>query len=158
MSAKNDLIKSEEDEKTPKANCIMGEKGIYLGVRIRKKYIINITFAERIKKLRNDRNLTLDGLAKELGINKSRIGMWENNGTVPRDDILIQLSKYFNVSIDYLLGNEKMEDKEPDSERLQYLQRGLEKLDEGRLEKAEKMLSVMFDDIFENGEEDDDGI
>ena len=25
-------------------------------------------------------------------------------------------------------------------------------------EKAEKMLSVMFDDIFENGEEDDDGI
>ena len=51
-----------------------------------------------------------------------------------------------------------MEDKEPDSERLQYLQRGLGKLDEGRLEKAEKMLSVMFDDIFENGEEDDDGI
>ena len=33
-----------------------------------------------------------------------------------------------------------MEDKEPDSERLQYLQRGLGKLDEGRLEKAEKML------------------
>lgn len=118
----------------------------------------NITFAERIKKLRNDRNLSLDGLAKELEINKSRIGMWENNGTVPRDDILIQLSKYFNVSIDYLLGNEKMEDKEPDSESLQYLQRGLEKLDEGRLEKAKKMLSVMFDDIFENGEEDDDGI
>lgn len=118
----------------------------------------NITFAERIKKLRNDRNLTLDGLAKKLGINKSRIGMWENNGTVPRDDVLIQLSRYFNVSIDYLLGNEKMEDKEPDSERLQFLQRGLEKLDAGRLEKAEKMLSVMFDDIFENGEEDDDGI
>ena len=118
----------------------------------------NNIFADRIKKLRTNKNLTLDGLAKELNINKSRIGMWENNGTVPRDDVLIQLSKYFNVSIDYLLGNEKMEDKEPDSERLQYLQRGLGKLDEGRLEKAEKMLSVMFDDIFENGEEDDDGI
>lgn len=118
----------------------------------------NTVFASRIKKLRSDRNLSLDGLANELGINKSRIGMWETNGTVPRDDILIQLSKYFNVSIDYLLGNEKMEDKEPNSERLQYLQRGLGKLDEGRLEKAEKMLSVMFDDIFENGEEDDDDI
>lgn len=118
----------------------------------------NNTFADRIKKLRTDKNLTLDGLAKELNINKSRIGMWENNGTVPRDDVLIQLSKFFNVSIDYLLGNEKMEDKKPDSERLQYLQRGLGKLDEGRLEKAEKMLSVMFDDIFENVEEDDDGI
>lgn len=118
----------------------------------------NTVFASRIKKLRSDRNLSLDGLANELGVNKSRIGMWETNGTVPRDDILIQLSKYFNVSIDYLLGNEKMEDKEPNSERLQYLQRGLGKLDEGRLEKAEKMLSVMFDDIFENGEEDDDDI
>ena len=48
----------------------------------------------------------------------------------------------------------KMENKEPDSERLQFLQMGLEKLDAGRLEKAEKMLSVMFDDIFKNGEKD----
>ncbi len=118
----------------------------------------NKTFSERIKKLRSNKNLSLDKLASELGINKSRVAMWENNGTVPRDDILIKLSKYFDVSIDYLLGNEKMEDKEPDSERLQFLQRGLGKLDEGRLEKAEKVLSVMFDDIFENGEEDDDGI
>lgn len=83
----------------------------------------NKSFANRIRKLRMDKNLSLERLATELGINKSRIGMWENNGTVPRDDILIKLSKYFNVSIDYLLGNEKMEDKEPDSERLQYLDR-----------------------------------
>lgn len=118
----------------------------------------NEIFASRIKKLRTDKKLTLDGLANELNINKSRIGMWENNGTVPRDDVLIELSKYFDVSIDYLLGNDKMEDKKPDSQRLQYLQRGLGKLDEGRLEKAEKMLSVMFDDIFEDEEEDDDDI
>ena len=118
----------------------------------------NEIFASRIKKLRTDKKLTLDGLANELNINKSRIGMWENNGTVPRDDVLIELSKYFDVSIDYLLGNDKMEDKKPDSQRLQYLQRGLGKLDEGRLEKAEKILSVMFDDIFEDEEEDDDDI
>ncbi len=118
----------------------------------------NKEFAARIKKLRTDKKLSLDGLANELGINKSRIGMWETNGTVPRDDILIKLSKYFDVSIDYLLGNEVMEKKKPASEKLQYVQRGLEKLDEDRLAKAEKMLTVMFDDIFENGEEDDDGI
>ena len=118
----------------------------------------NTTFASRIKKLRTDKGLSLDGLANELKINKSRIGMWETNGTVPRDDILIKLSKYFDVSIDYLLGNNQMEDTEPDSERLQYLQRGLEKLDEKRLDKAEKMLSLMFDDIFEAEEEGDDGV
>ena len=65
----------------------------------------NKIFANRIKKLRTDKKLSLDMLAKELGINKSRIGMWETNGTVPRDDILIKLSQYFNVSIDYLLSN-----------------------------------------------------
>ncbi|MCR5345022.1 MAG: helix-turn-helix domain-containing protein [Lachnospiraceae bacterium] len=118
----------------------------------------NEVFAQRIKKLRMDRNLSLDGLAKELGINKSRISMWETNGTVPRDEILLKLSQFFGVSIDYLLGNEQMEGKEPDKGKLQYLQRGLEKLDESRLEKAEKMLSVMFDDIFEAEEDDDDGI
>ncbi len=118
----------------------------------------NTVFATRIRKLRMDKNLSLDGLATSLGINKSRIGMWETNGTVPRDDVLIQLSKFFGVSIDYLLGNEKMEDRAPESERLQFLQRGLGRLDEGRLEKAEKVLSAVFEDIFENGEEDDDGI
>lgn len=105
-----------------------------------------------------NKGLSLDGLANALGINKSRIGMWENNGTVPRDEVLIQLSKFFEVSIDYLLGNDGMENKEPESEKLQYLQRGLGKLDNNRLEKAEKMLSVMFEDIFNSGEDDDDGI
>ena len=33
----------------------------------------NNTFADRIKKLRTDKNLTLDRLAKELNINKGRI-------------------------------------------------------------------------------------
>ncbi len=119
----------------------------------------NKVFASRIKQLRTDRKLSLDGLANELGINKSRIGMWETNGTVPRDDTLILLSKYFDVSIDYLLGNDKNENKKPDSdEKLQYIQRGLGKLDKERLDKAEKMLSLMFDKIFESDEEEDDGI
>jgi len=119
----------------------------------------NEIFANRIKKLRLDRGLSLDGLAKELSVNKSRIGMWENNGTVPRDDILIKLSRYFGVSIDYLLGNEERENRVPASgERIHYIQRGLDKLDEKRLEKAEQMLTLMFDDIFNSLQGDDDDI
>ena len=53
----------------------------------------NKTFSERIKKLRLDNNMTMDALAEKLGVTKSRINMWENNGTVPREDILILLSK-----------------------------------------------------------------
>lgn len=130
-------------------NCMRREWRVKMG---------NEKFANRIKKLRTDRGLTLEGLANELNINKSRIGMWETNGTVPKDEVLIQLSKFFDVSIDFLLGNEKMEDKKPDKESIQYIQRGLSQLDEKRLEKAKQMLSLMFEDAFINAKEDDDGI
>lgn len=115
----------------------------------------NKTFSERIKKLRLDNNMTMDALAEKLGVTKSRINMWENNGTVPREDILILLSKLYGVSIDYLLGNETMEGTQPDNQKLNYIQRSLGKLDNERLQKAESVLKAVFDDIFD--EEEDHG-
>lgn len=115
----------------------------------------NKVFSERIRKLRIDSNLTMDALAKKLNITKSRISMWENNGTVPREEILLELSKLFNVSIDYLLGNDKMEGREPDKAELKILQRGLSNLNEEDLKKAKTVLGAMFDNIF--AEEEDHG-
>ncbi len=114
----------------------------------------NKIFGERIKKLRTDRNMTMDVMATKLGISKSRINMWENNGVVPRDDVLLRVSKYFDVSTDYLLGNDDMEGKEPEgSTTLHFLQRNLKGLNEEQLEKAKNILSSVFDDIFEDDEE-----
>ena len=33
--------------------------------------------------------------------------MWETDGTVPRQEMLLQLCEFFNVSADYLLGNDR---------------------------------------------------
>lgn len=115
----------------------------------------NIIFSERIKKLRLNSGMTMDALATKLDVTKSRISMWENNGTVPREEVLIQLSKLYGVSIDYLLGNEEMEGNEPENKRLNYIQRSLGKLDDERLQKAESVLKAVFEDIFE--EEEDHG-
>lgn len=115
----------------------------------------NKVFSERIKKLRLDNKMTMDVLAEKLGITKSRISMWENSGTVPREDILIQLSKLYGVSIDYLLGNEDMEGNKPENAKLNYIQRSLGKLDDERLQKAESVLKAVFEDIFD--EEEDHG-
>ena len=52
----------------------------------------NKIFGNRVKKLRMERGLSMDKLASILGITKSRISMWENNGVVPRDEVLLQLS------------------------------------------------------------------
>ena len=44
----------------------------------------NQYFSTRIKELRGKAGLSMDQMAKRLGVTKSRINMWENNGTVPR--------------------------------------------------------------------------
>ena len=67
-------------------------------------------FGRRIRKLRIDKGYSMQDLANELNVTKSSINMWENSNSIPKDNILIALSKIFNVSIDYLLGNEKMEE------------------------------------------------
>lgn len=116
----------------------------------------NRIFSERIRKLRVDSNMTMDMLAKKLNITKSRVSMWENNGTVPREEILLDLSRLYNVSIDYLLGNDGMEGQEPDKAELKILQRGLSSLNEEDLRKAKTVLATMFDDIFAEEEEHGD--
>lgn len=115
-------------------------------------------FGIRIKKLRIDSGLSMQDLAEKVGVTKSSINMWENSNSVPKDSILIKLSQIFNVSIDYLLGNEKMEEKVPENKRLYYIQRNLEKLDEQKLKQAEKILQTVFDDIFEDREDEEDDI
>jgi transcriptional regulator with XRE-family HTH domain len=47
--------------------------------------------------------------AKECGINKSNVSNWKNNGYVPRGEALNKIANFFNVSVDYLLGNEQKE-------------------------------------------------
>ena len=77
----------------------------------------NNLFKVRIKKLRNNANLSMEALAEKLGTKKSTISMWENSNIVPREEMLIKISKLFKVSIYYILGNHKMEVKVPDNKK-----------------------------------------
>ncbi|MBD5427445.1 MAG: helix-turn-helix domain-containing protein [Treponema sp.] len=62
-------------------------------------------FKDTVKKLREERGLTMAQLAEKIGVTKSRVNMWENKGTVPRQNVLLQLAQFFDVSTDILLGN-----------------------------------------------------
>ena len=59
---------------------------------------------ERLLELRKDADLTQDDLAAILNINKHSISSYERDKSEPPDEIKIAISKYFNVSVDYLLG------------------------------------------------------
>ena len=56
-------------------------------------------------KIRKRNNYTLEDIAKLLGVTSQTVSNWENGKPEPSIDNLKQLSNYFNVSIDYLVGN-----------------------------------------------------
>lgn len=63
-------------------------------------------FAERLKDLRLEKGLSIQSLARETGLSSSSLCRWENSQADIKGIQLVILSKYFGVSIDYLMGLE----------------------------------------------------
>ncbi|MDE6472584.1 MAG: helix-turn-helix domain-containing protein [Clostridia bacterium] len=60
-------------------------------------------FTSNIKLLRKEFNVSQPQLAKETGLKKSAIGHWELGNRTPNAMAIIVLSRYFQVTVDYLL-------------------------------------------------------
>lgn len=63
----------------------------------------------RLKDMRDDLDKTQREVAEELGLHLTTYVRWENNPYQIKLADLIELSKYYNVTIDYIAGltNEK---------------------------------------------------
>lgn len=59
--------------------------------------------SENIRYLRGKLNLSQQRVADDLLITRGRYGKYEDGATEPPLDILVRISKYYNVSIDLLL-------------------------------------------------------
>ena len=53
--------------------------------------------------MRNEKNLSQEQLAEKLNVTRQTISNWENGKFYPDIDSLVNLSKFFNVSLDDLL-------------------------------------------------------
>lgn len=62
---------------------------------------------DKLTYLRNSNNLSQAELAKKLNISRSSIGMFESNARIPTTDTLVRYAQFFEVSLDYLLGNDR---------------------------------------------------
>ncbi|HIT73585.1 MAG TPA: helix-turn-helix transcriptional regulator, partial [Candidatus Fimicola cottocaccae] len=69
-------------------------------------------FKERLKQLRKENNCTAYKLAKYLNYGASAISNYENGRNEPSIDVLIKISKFFDVSIDYLVGKSNVKNFE----------------------------------------------
>ena len=67
--------------------------------------------AKRLRELREENNFTQQEIASKIGLTKGAYGCYERGVSVPDALTLLQLSKIFDVTTDYLLG--LSEDKKP---------------------------------------------
>ena len=58
----------------------------------------------RLKELREDRDLTQTQIAKILNMSQTGYSKYETGENDVPTKILIELAKYYNVSVDYILG------------------------------------------------------
>lgn len=61
-------------------------------------------FSERLKFLREQKNISQTELGKFLGKSKSTISMYENNSRTPSFETQEAIADFFNVDLDYLRG------------------------------------------------------
>lgn len=61
-------------------------------------------FAERLRSLRTERDVTQKHLGELLGVKNFSIYTYEKGRSEPTIDGLIALADFFDVSIDYLVG------------------------------------------------------
>lgn len=58
----------------------------------------------RIKDLREDRDLRQTDVAKAVGIDQRSLSNYETGKTSPDSETIVRLAKFFGVTCDYLLG------------------------------------------------------
>ena len=64
-----------------------------------------------LRKIRKQKNYSQLKVAMDLSISREAISYYENGKRSPDINMLITFSKYFNVSIDYLITGKEFEKK-----------------------------------------------
>lgn len=67
-------------------------------------------YGKRIKKLRLEEGFKQKDLAEKLGISASSVGMYEREERQPDAETLKTIADFFDVSVDYILGNSNKRD------------------------------------------------
>lgn len=63
--------------------------------------------ATKLKDLRTSKKMTQNDIAQMLGVTQQAVARWENGRSEPDTTTLNWLANFFDVSVDYLLGNKK---------------------------------------------------
>lgn len=62
-----------------------------------------MNFSVQIKRIRLEQNLTQEQFSKKLNVSRQTISSWENNRNLPDLEMVVTISKMFNISLDQLI-------------------------------------------------------
>ncbi|ACL76596.1 helix-turn-helix domain-containing protein [Ruminiclostridium cellulolyticum] len=103
-------------------------------------------FGDRLRELREERDITQNELGKSINVSGRVIGYYEANDRFPRDENLLKtIADYFNVSVDYLLGrteNRQMSDEIVTESKIPY-NLDLKGLPDEALKKVEDYIDLI---------------
>lgn len=75
---------------------------------------MNIKIGEKLKELRKSKGWTQVQVAAKMGLTDSVISFYERQERAPSPEVLIKFAELYDVSTDYLLGVEKVNDQHLD--------------------------------------------
>ena len=65
-------------------------------------------FGEKLQELRKSKSMTQEELAKSLFVSRTAVSKWESGRGYPSIDSLKEISRFFSVTIDDLIGSDEM--------------------------------------------------
>lgn len=75
-----------------------------------------MSFAENLRTIRKERNITQERLAEILSVSRQAVSKWESGAGYPETEKLLIISKELNVSLDYLLLDENVIQEKEEAE------------------------------------------
>ena len=82
-------------------------------------------FSEKLITLRKGRDLTQEQLAEQLNVSRQSISKWESGQVIPEVEKIVELSKVFNVTLDYLLKPSEIDELSVKTDMLEHQQKQL---------------------------------
>lgn len=76
-----------------------------------------MNFADNLKKIRKENNLSQEQLAEKLGISRQAVSKWESGQSYPEMDKVVQICQLFDVNMDELINEDitKAKDKKEET-------------------------------------------
>lgn len=110
------------------------------------------TLGERLKNLRDERNLTQEDIYNKFHLRKSSLSKYEHNKQNPPLDMLNKFADFYNVSTDYLLGRTNIREVnreivKNDATMDNILNNSNIKLTEQQQEKINLLLSLLINSL-----------